>query len=605
MKGSTDLSEKQAEIIFHESSPLCIKASAGSGKTRILTERVRYFLENTNKKVLALTFTNKAGDEIKERLSDISKLRDRVVVGTFHGFCQSIIENHGKLIGYETMPHMFEDDADRLELIEQAISQIPSYDAEFSKMTTKEKNNFRYKALEFISKMKRSLVEEDEIEEHTQNENVVLLYRSYGEILRSQDAIDFDDLLSLAYDLFISYPKVAALYRRSFYGICIDEAQDLNNAQYQFLKVLAGKELTNIMMVGDSNQSIFHFNGSSSKYMENEFVEDYKAKVINLTENYRSSISVLDAAKSIIPEAEYIEGTVKKGFYGVFAFHNEKDESQWVANEVKRLIDIRVFDDIEGDVTYEKIAVLARNKYLFKSLEKDLKDLDIPFNYKMSPGAIKFESQLMSIFDLALRVKINPLDTLHLKKLKKILGLDKDYEGELVHGTVNSDFKMMLTLVRNLDENGSNLKKSFEDTDFSIGDDFERNMFLNDVEELLVHWKNYATKTDRKSLHQFKNDMALGKTHPLSKHSGVSLSTVHTMKGQEFDIVFIIGLDDETFPDYRAVRSGGIELKQERNNLYVAYTRAKRFLYVTWPQSRMMPWGDTKRRRISRFISSK
>ena len=135
-----------------------------------------------------------------------------------------------------------------------------------------------------------------------------------------------------------------------------------------------------------------------------------------------------------------------------------------------------------------------------------------------------------------------------------------------------------------------------------IENENDRFMIYNDIDELLKHWHNYAKKTDTKSLHQFKNAMALGQTHPLSQHTGITLSTVHTMKGQEFDIVFLIGMDDETFPDYRAVRSGGVEMSQEKNNLYVAFTRAKRFLFVSWPQKRMMPWGDYKARKISRFL---
>ena len=127
-------------------------------------------------------------------------------------------------------------------------------------------------------------------------------------------------------------------------------------------------------------------------------------------------------------------------------------------------------------------------------------------------------------------------------------------------------------------------------------------MILNDIKELLEHWHEYATKTDKKSLLQFKNSMALGKTHPLAQKNGITLSTVHTMKGQEYDIVFLMGMDDETFPDYRAVRNGGSEMVQEKNNAYVAFTRAKRFLYVTWPAKRLMTWNDYKDRNISRFL---
>ncbi len=130
----------------------------------------------------------------------------------------------------------------------------------------------------------------------------------------------------------------------------------------------------------------------------------------------------------------------------------------------------------------------------------------------------------------------------------------------------------------------------------------EQKLILNDIDELTMHWRQYAIKTEKKSLLQFKNAMALGKTHPLTQKKGITLSTVHTMKGQEYDIVFLMGMDDETFPDYRAIRNDGAELVQEKNNVYVAFTRAKRFLYVTWPAARMMPWGDNRIRRRSRFL---
>ena len=136
MTTRVELSEKQRKIVFAENGAIYVRASAGSGKTRVLTERVRHLLEKTNKKVLALTFTNKAGEEIKERLSDISKIEKRVFVGTFHGFCQSMLENHGNLIGLSKMPHIFEDETDRLELVEQAIKQTPSYAGKYKRQDT-------------------------------------------------------------------------------------------------------------------------------------------------------------------------------------------------------------------------------------------------------------------------------------------------------------------------------------------------------------------------------------------------------------------------------------------------------------------------------------
>jgi DNA helicase-2/ATP-dependent DNA helicase PcrA len=601
-----ELSEKQQKAVFAENIPVYVRASAGSGKTRVLTERVRFLLKKTNKKILALTFTNKAGEEIKERLNDIPEIEKRVFLGTFHAFCQSILENHGSLIGFSGMPHIFEDESDRMELIEQAIMQIPHYAAGYKKLSEKERKNYRTRAIDFISAAKRKLLTEEQLK-HSEDENLVLLYGNYQDILRSQNAIDFDDLLFFAYHLFMVQPKISALYRRSFSGICIDEAQDLNNAQYQFLRALTNGEFNNIMMVGDPNQSIFHFNGSSPEYMDKNFVNDFKPLIIELNENYRSSKSVLMAAKRLIPETEDITGIVKEGIFEIYKAEDESAEALWIVEKIQNLINMKRHNDIEGEICAEKIAVLARNKYVFRQLEEQLQNYKLSFYYKISPGPIRFESELMKIFDLCFRVKLNSQDILHKKRLfekLKIAPVPGDGEGlEDIFDQVESPEKEIVSLVLNLTEDGSNIKYLLENFRNKLNiDENEKNMVFNDIEELLKHWHNYARKTDNKSLQQFRSAMALGKTHPLTQHRGITLSTIHTMKGQEFDIVFVMGMDDETFPDYRAIRNGGIEMTQEKNNLYVAFTRAKRFLYLTWPQKRTMLWGACKSRVIFRFL---
>ena len=601
-----ELSENQKKIVYADNGPIYVKAAAGSGKTRVLTERVRYLLTQTNKKVLALTFTNKAGAEIKERISEIQDIEKRVFVGTFHSFCQTILENHGRLIGLDKMPHIFEDENDRIELIGQAINQTPLYSLEYRKKNDKEQEQFRYRVLNFISDVKRKLIPDSEIDNHTNDDNIILLYRNYQDILRAQNALDFDDLLLLAHTLLINFQKTAALYRRSFYSICVDEAQDLNNAQYQFLMALVNNDFDNILMVGDPNQSIYHFNGSSPDYMDKFFVKKFNPTIIELNENYRSSKSVLLAAQQIIANAEYITNTIKQGIFELKCLDDEVAESKWVIGKVNEFIKLKTHNDIEGEINLEKIAILARNKYIFNPLEHFLNVNSLPFYYKMTPGAIHFESEIMKIFDLALRVRLNPQDTLHKLRLFKKLEIDFNDSLELkdlIFETKNNQHKI-ITLVFDLADDGKNLKTTLEEfkSTIRIQDENEKFMVYNDIDELLKHWYNYASKTDNKSLHQFKNAMALGQTHPLSQHVGITLSTVHTMKGQEFDIVFLIGVDDETFPDYRAVRSGGVEMKQEINNMYVAFTRAKRFLFVTWPQKRKMPWGDYKFRKISRLL---
>ena len=592
-----NLSEKQKEIVEYKNSPICVEASAGSGKTRVLTQRIKFLLDQTKKKVLALTFTNKAGEEIKERLAEDIDINNRLFVGTFHGFCQYVLENHGSSIGFSKMPHIFEDDKDRLELIGQAIEQVPTYYSIYKEQSIKDKNNFKYRALNFISKVKRELITDSQYHEHTEDDNIILLYRSYQELLRRQNAIDFDDLLLETYRLFIDYPHIASLYRRSYFGICIDEAQDLNHAQYNLLLALCGNEHKNIMLVGDPKQSIYHFNGSSSKFMLKNFIDDFEAKKYELNENFRSSKEVIKASNKIISlsDDKVLTNTPYNGKFKIKACPTEEEEAQCVIDEIKKLIAIKTHDEIEGQISLEKMVVLARNKYVFKNLESKLKSENIPYHYKMTPGAIKFESDVMKIFNLKLKLKLNPQDILHKEQLDDM-------------NIKNNEFASKIDiLLKDLKDDGSNLIKLFDGfiEELKIIDNIDKvNMIRNDISELKNHWLKYAKNSNNRSLLQFKNAMALGQTYTDTEEIGLTLSTVHTMKGQEFDIVFLIGMDEGTFPDYRAIQKGGIELDQEKNNLYVAFTRAKRFLYVTYPEKRTMPWGGIKHRKISSLLEN-
>ena len=397
------------------------------------------------------------------------------------------------------------------------------------------------------------------------------------------------------------------MYARSFFAICIDEAQDLSHAQYLFLTALTKNKFNNIMMVGDPNQSIFHFSGSSKEYMENDFVKDYNSEVIELKENYRSSKRVLSTVRKIFPELENVPNTVKEGIFQIEFLDSEENEAEWVVEKIHDLLK-KSHKDIEGEISYEKIAILARNKYVFIPLEKRLQNANIPFYYKMSFGPMKFESSLMNIFLLALKIKLNPQDELHKTRLVKRIKLQQDNSNsieDVIPLVPDKNHRAVLKLTTDLADDGHNFKKLWEDLKQSldINDENEKKIVFDDIEELLKNWINYARENETKSLHQFKNSMALGQTHPLAQHQGITLSTVHTMKGQEFDIVFLIGMDDGTFPDYRAIRENGIAMTQEKNNLYVALTRAKRFLFLTCPTTRKMPWGETKSRSVSRFLT--
>jgi len=580
-------------------------ASAGSGKTRVLTERIKRLSETADGKILAITFTNKAANEIRERLGTSEKIKKNVFVGTFHSFCQSVLELRFKLLGYSKMPHIFEDDSDRLELIKQAIKSVPHFESIYNDLEPKKKNEYTYNALQFISTVKRELLTAEELAEDSKNNEYQYLFETYQDILKSNNVIDFDDIIRLVYELFTNNESVANLYRKSYSLVCIDECQDLNKLQYFLLKSICGNAIKNVMMVGDPNQAIYGFNGSASSYMQEDFVSDFQAKVITLDENYRCSKSVIEASNSLMNLDVEAVNYVIKGHFEIYPAQSEIDEAQFVFNKISELIRLKIHNDIEGEITHDKISILARNKFVFKQIEELLINEQIPYYFKSGNAGIKFSSSSMKIFDLFFRVKINPLDKLHLKRLEDILKVSDIYNSD---ETNSSNFPIATSIKDIVNESTIDnfhlkidaLRTSIEKSNL---EDDEKKMTIDELNDFASQLTQYKKQNIKPTLDGFKSAIALGLTnHSNSKEMGLCLSTVHTMKGQESEIVFLIGMDDGTFPDFRAVNKGGEELQQEKNNTYVAFTRAKRFLYITYPKKRLMPWGDYKPRTMSRFL---
>jgi len=600
-----NLSSKQQGIVELNEGAFLVLASAGSGKTRVLTERIKRLSETADGKILAITFTNKAANEIRERLGTSEKIKKNVFVGTFHSFCQSILELRFKLLGYNKMPHIFEDDSDRLELIKQAIKSVPHFESIYNDLEPKKKNEYTYNALQFISTVKRELLTAEELAKDSENNEYQYLFETYQDILKSNNAIDFDDIIRLVYELFTNNESVANLYRKSYSLVCIDECQDLNKLQYFLLKSICGNAIKNVMMVGDPNQAIYGFNGSASSYMQEDFVTDFQAKVITLDENYRCSKSVIEASNSLMNLAVEAVNYVIKGHFEIYPAKSEIDEAQFVFNKIIELIRLKTHNDIEGEITYDKISILARNKFVFKQIEELLINEQIPYYFKSGNAGIKFSSSSMKIFDLFFRVKINPLDKLHLKRLEDILKVSDIYNSD---ETNSSNFPIATSIKDIVNESTIDnfhlkidaLRTSIEKSNL---EDDEKKMTIDELNDFASQLTQYKKQNIKPTLDGFKSAIALGLTNNSnSKEMGLCLSTVHTMKGQESEIVFLIGMDDGTFPDFRAVNKGGEELQQEKNNTYVAFTRAKRFLYITYPKKRLMPWGDYKSRTISRFL---
>lgn len=609
-----NLSKKQNEVVVFDKGPLLVKAAAGSGKTRVHTERICSLAQKTKRKILAITFTNQASEEIRSRLSEIDEdLLNKVFVGTFHSFCAMVLENHGASIGLFEMPQVFSDMQDRLRILENAIYNTPSLKTKFVMMDNKEKQSLKIKALDAISWIKRDAVLDDQLEEYLGNdgEDLMSLYFAYRDILGSQNAIDFDDLLWYTYNLFITSHNIASLYSRSYEYICVDEAQDLNRVQYFVLHSMTFGRNNNIMLVGDPNQSIYGFNGSSADLMQKDFVKDYSPTIIILSDNYRSTKSILQFANKIIPGSASLDNIVLNGICEETQYDTVEQEAESVVKKISNLISLRNCEEIEDVISYTNFAILARNKYVLQTVENVLSSHNIPYYYKTTSSGIEFNSQSGKAFFLGILVKANPKDIFHFSQLKDLLELKSCAQGfnELLHEfPANSIQHAILDCLILLKDNGDNFKicldhiiKRIEAQDFEDSEE-ELNNAYEDFTELQEHWHRYSKSSGERSLSSFRNAVALGQTSIRRQEDGIALSTVHTMKGQEKDIVFLIGMDDQTFPDYRAIQKGGFEMLQEKNNLYVAVTRARRYLFISYPLERVMPWGAVKSRQRSRLL---
>jgi DNA helicase-2/ATP-dependent DNA helicase PcrA len=602
-----NLSIKQSEIVNLGEGAFLIEASAGSGKTRVLTERVKKLLEDNSSKVLAITFTNKASEELKERIS-LDKIKNKnVFVGTFHSFCQSILESRFKLLGFQKMPHIFEDESDRSEIVEEVIKSIPYFTDIFNGMDSKQKSSYKTRVLHFISEVKRELAEPEELITEEGEEHFLMLYNEYQDNLRSNNAIDFDDLTLLIYQLFMNNEAVQNLYSKSYNYIFIDEGQDLNKAQYYLLKSLCGENIKNVMIVGDPNQSIYGFNGATPEYMKNFFIEDFKATKIILDENYRCSKKIITASNLLMDLNIAADKYVKEGKFEIYKAQSEQDEAKYIVQKINELVALQTHPDIEGNIEYSKISILGRNRFVFKYIEEQLQENQIPFYFKSGNIGVKFETIFMKLFDNYFRIVINPSDKIHARKLKSLLKVENFEDANQIQTSRYSYFSFIKTTVDNLTED--NFKKSVKTFENFIKEsnlllDEDKIQISSELEGLNDLWVTYSFNTLKPSLTGFKNAISLGTVMKNQKEEGVCISTVHTMKGQESDIVFLIGLDDGTFPYYLAIEKGEEELNQEKNNLYVAFTRAKRFLYLTYPAIRKMPWGDNKARAKSRFLKN-
>ena len=612
------LNDRQKEAVVNTDGPMLILAGAGSGKTKVLTTKVAYLIEEKNidpNNILAITFTNKAAKEMKER---IFKLEGNsafyIQISTFHSFGLKILKENCELLGYEKNFTILDSD-DSLSIIKKIMKEL-NIDA----------NKYNPKAIKnVISNNKNEIIDPEKysLYVNTDFDEIALeVYRKYEKSLKINNAVDFDDLLILPLKLFNNNPGVLQKYQEKYKYVFIDEYQDTNEPQYILSKMISAK-YKNITVVGDADQAIFTWRGANYKNILN-FEKDYKdAKVVLLEENYRSTKTILNAANNVIKNnkvrkeknlwTQNEEGT-KITYYKAF---DEKDESNYVVNEIKKLI--------EKGVNPKDICVLYRANAQSRTVEEAFLTSNISYNIV---GSYAFYNR-KEIKDLIAYLKLiyNNKDDVSLLRVinypKRGIGnkaienlaiksnvLDKSLY-EVIDSGKELDFKNMieeikkeeshLTLTELIDMvlDKSGMKKSLED-EKSI----EADIRLENLEEFKSIAKAMEINEGIVSLEELLDKLALVSDVSEQKNDNedkVTLMTMHAVKGLEYDYVFVVGVEEGLFPHSNSLESND-ELEEERRLCYVAITRAKKKLYLINARSRIL-YGKVSSNVPSRFIN--
>ena len=609
-----ELNSMQEKAVNHIEGPMLVLAGAGSGKTKVLTSRIANLIDTgiSPYNILAITFTNKAAKEMKDRVYRIiGSSANNIQISTFHSLGLKILKENYSLLGYDRNFTIIDSD-DVLTIIKKILKDLNLSKELYNPREIKNK----------ISSAKNEMMGVDSFSKVEFDHNIVEVYRLYQRKLKNGNSVDFDDLLILPIKLFKNYPNLLNEYQERYKYILIDEYQDTNEAQYTFSKILAAK-YRNIFVVGDNDQAIYAFRGANYKNILN-FEKDYpEAKTILLEENYRSTKTILNAANCVIKNnkerkdknlwSNNEEGNKIK--YKVV--ENEKEEASFVVDKIKELI--------SSGVKEEDIAVLYRTNAQSRVIEEEMLKKNIKYRIV---GSFYFYNR-KEIKDLLcyLRLINNHKDDVSFLRVintpkrgigeKTIDNLTNNAteEGISLYEAINSgkelEFKKLIEELTKESENLSLtelideiLEKSGMKKEYSSSKLLEDEIRLENLNEFKSITKSYEEEYGSATLSDFLDEISL--VSDMSEHQEgndrVSLMTVHSVKGLEFDYVFIVGMEEGIFPHYNAINYGGnAEIEEERRLCYVAITRAKKDLTITSAKSRML-FGNTTRNMPSRFI---
>ena len=612
-----DLNDKQKEAVLYNEGPLLIIAGAGAGKTKTLTSKIAYLIDEKEVSpysILAITFTNKAAKEMKDRLYNlIGSDAKKLTVSTFHSFGLKLLRENYDYLGYDKNFVIMDSD-DSLTVVKKIIKEL-GYDPKiYNPRAIRNK----------ISSCKNEMTSPEMYEKYAVSdyEKIVNeIYKKYEKKLKKNNSVDFDDLLLLPIKLFKKYPDVLEKYQNIYKYILIDEYQDTNEAQYILTKLLSEKNRL-ITCVGDDSQSIYSFRGANYKNILN-FEKDYKdAKTILLEQNYRSTSTILDAANQVIKNNKMkkdkklwtARGIGEKIKY--YRAYNEKDEAQYVIRKIKELIN--------KNVDYKDIAVLYRTNAQSRVIEEEMLKENLPYRVV---GSFYFYSR-KEIKDLIayLRLIHNSKDNVSLLRVintpKRGIGLKTidtltqkaDQEGISIYEAISSgkelEFKKIierlkevandLTLTELIDKvlDASGLRQELESEN-----SLESEIRLENLEEFKSITKTFEEREGLVSLEEFLLEISLVSDVEEYKDdpNRISLMTVHSVKGLEYNHVFVIGLEEGIFPHMNSLMENH-EVEEERRLMYVAITRAKDDLYLVNARRRTL-FGKEQINPVSRFLN--
>lgn len=612
-----NLNDKQKEAVLYNDGPLLIIAGAGAGKTKTLTTKIAYLIEEglaAPYNILAITFTNKAAKEMRDRLYLlIGDEARKLQVSTFHSFGLKLLRENYELLGYDRNFVIMDSD-DSLTVVKKIIKDL-NYDPKI----------YNPKAIRNkISSCKNELISAHDYERYAVSdyEQVIQkVYEKYEHKLKTNNSVDFDDLLILPIKLFKEHIDVLEKYQDLYKYVLIDEYQDTNEAQYILTKMISEKN-RKITCVGDDSQSIYSFRGANYKNILN-FEKDYKdAKTILLEQNYRSTGNILDAANQVIKNNRdrkdknlwTNKGPGDKIKY--YRAYNERDEAQYIIRKIKELVN--------RDVEYKDIAILYRTNAQSRVVEEEMLKENLPYRVI---GSFYFYSR-KEIKDLIayLRLIHNSKDNISLLRvintpkrgigLKTIENLTKraDSEGISIYDAIESgkelEFKNTIEKLKSIAEDltltelidkvldASVMKKELESEQT-----LESEVRLENLEEFKSITKAFEEKEGLISLEDFLLEISLVSDVEEYKDdpNRISLMTVHSVKGLEFDHVFVIGMEEGLFPHMNSLMENGA-LEEERRLCYVAITRARDDLHLVNARRRTL-FGKEQVNPVSRFIS--